>query len=105
MPLIILGYTDYDPNECIAYLAIKLEENGFSIQYIAPNTLFITWAHWVPTYVRNEIKKRTGVIIDSNGNQIKKLEESTEPLDNLLITKENTKKGNNVKKYTPIIPY
>jgi hypothetical protein len=105
VPLIILGYTDYDPNECIAYLAIKLEENGFSIQYIAPNTLFITWAHWVPTYVRNEIKKRTGVIIDSNGNQIKKLEESTEPLDNLLITKENTKKGNNVKKYTPIIPY
>jgi hypothetical protein len=101
--LVILGYTDYNPNDCIAYIVIKLEENGFSIQFIQPNTLFISWSHWVPTYVRNEIKKKTGIILDNNGNQIKPAEE--EQPDNLLMsnnTKDNKKNG---KKYNPIIPY
>ena len=106
IPLVILGYTDYDHNDCIAYIVIKLEENGFSTQFIPPNTLFISWAHWVPTYVRNEIKKRTGVILDSNGNQIKLIEE--ENPNNLLMgsnTKNNNDDKKSGKKYTPIIPY
>jgi hypothetical protein len=111
VPLVVLGYTEYDANDCIAYIVIKMEENGFSIQFIQPNTLFISWAHWVPTYVRNEIKKRTGIILDNNGNQIKTVEEETSP-DNLLMASGNKggsssgtadKKGG--KKYTPIIPY
>lgn len=105
VPLIVLGYTDYNPNDCIAYIIIKLEENGFSIQFIPPNTLFISWCHWVPSYVRNEIKKRTGILIDNNGNQIKIVDDK-KPLDNLLMTnnKENDNKKDN-KKYNPIIPY
>jgi len=105
VPLVILGYTDYDPNDCIAYIVIKLEENNLTTQFIAPNTLFICWAHWVPTYVRNEIKKKTGIAIDSYGNKIV-VDEKEKP-DNLLTTNNNTKNANNknVKKYTPIIPY
>ena len=28
--------------------------------------------HWIPSYVRNEIKKKTGVVIDGYGNKISK---------------------------------
>ena len=33
--------------------------------------LFISWSHWVPAYVRDEIKKKTGVVIDGYGNIVK----------------------------------
>jgi hypothetical protein len=32
--------------------------------------LFISWKHWVPSYVRSEIKKKTGNSIDEHGNII-----------------------------------
>lgn len=107
VPLIVLGYTNYEPNDCIAHIVIKLEENGFSTQFIPPNTLFISWAHWVPTYVRNEIKKKTGIILDNNGNQLTQIDDNEIP-DNLLMSNNNTKENDNkkgAKKYTPIIPY
>jgi hypothetical protein len=105
VPLIVLGYTDYDPNECIAYLAIKMEENGFSSQFIPPNTLFITWAHWIPSYVRNEIKKRTGIIIDSNGNKISTTDSPDEKNSSVGQKESNDTKKSQAKKYSPIIPY
>ena len=37
----------------------KLKENGFNIRYTHPNLLFISWKHWIPQYVRTEIKKKT----------------------------------------------
>ena len=38
------------------------------IRYTHPNLLFISWQHWVPDYVRAEIKKKTGMNIDGYGN-------------------------------------
>jgi hypothetical protein len=32
--------------------------------------LFISWKHYVPNYVRTEIKKKTGTIIDKFGNYV-----------------------------------
>jgi hypothetical protein len=106
VPLFILGYSNYNINDCIAYITVKLEENGFSIQYVPPNTLFISWAHYVPTYIRNELKKKTGIIFDSNGNQIKKID-NEDNLNNLLTQnkKNNDNKKENINKYNPIIPY
>ena len=40
------------------YLIDKLQENKFNVKYIHPNTLFISWIHWVPQYVRTEIKNK-----------------------------------------------
>jgi hypothetical protein len=54
----------------------KLKENGFSIKYIHPNTIFISWAHWVPSYVRAELKKKTGIIVDERGNVVEDPEEN-----------------------------
>lgn len=69
-PEIILGIPLYDLNSCITYCIDKLHENGFIVKYIHPNLLFISWDHWVPSYVRREIKNKTGVNIDGFGNVI-----------------------------------
>ena len=70
VPEIIIGVPKYDQAGCIAYLVEKLKDNGFSVRYIHPNTLFICWQHWVPSYVRNELKKKTGLVVDEYGNKV-----------------------------------
>ena len=73
IPEYIFGEPVYDKGECIGYIVQKLEENGFYIRYLHPNTLFVSWQNWVPTYVRNEIKKKRGIVIDEKGNIVKDL--------------------------------
>ena len=68
MPEMILGVPKYDHRDCTAYVIEKLRDNGFIVRYTHPNLLFISWKHWVPAYVRSEIKKKTGNSIDENGN-------------------------------------
>ena len=70
MPEMILGIPKYDHRDCTAYVIEKLRINGFIVRYTHPNLLFISWKQWVPSYVRTEIKKRTGNSIDENGNII-----------------------------------
>jgi hypothetical protein len=78
MPEVIIGIPLYDYRDCTAYVIEKLRENKFVVRYTHPNLLFISWKHWVPTYVRNEIKKKTGTIIDEFGNIVNpNLHEST----------------------------
>ena len=70
VPEIIIGVPKYDQAACIAYLIDKLKNNGFNVRYIHPNTLFISWLHWVPSYVREELKKKTGLAINEYGQKI-----------------------------------
>jgi hypothetical protein len=70
MPEMILGVPKYDHRDCTTYVIEKLRDNGFIVRYTHPNLLFISWKHWVPAYVRSEIKKKTGNSIDENGNII-----------------------------------
>ena len=82
IPEFIFGEPVYDKTDCIAYVVTKLEENGFFIKFMYPNTLFITWENWVPSYTRNEIKKKTGIVLDEKGNivdRINKKEQSDDP--------------------------
>lgn len=78
IPEIMIGIPKYDHKDCTAYIIDKLQNNGFIIKYTYPNLLFISWNHWVPLYVRNEIKKKTGVIIDGYGKEVKNNSDSTE---------------------------
>lgn len=80
VPEIIIGVPKYDQAACIAYIIDKLKQNGFNVRYIHPNTLFISWFHWVPSYVRNELKKKTGIIVDEYGKVVGENEES----DNMI---------------------
>jgi hypothetical protein len=70
VPEMIIGVSKYDQGACIAYIIDKLKENGFNVRYIHPNTLFISWLHWVPSYVRTELKKKTGIVINEYGEKI-----------------------------------
>lgn len=80
VPEYIFGEPIYDKGDCIAYLVLKLEDNGFLVKYVHPNTLFISWSNWIPSYVRVEFKKKTGKTMDEKGNITDPREES-EPMN------------------------
>jgi hypothetical protein len=123
VPEIIIGVPKYDQAGCIAYIMDKLKTNGFLIKYVHPNTLFISWNHWVPSYVRNELKKKTGIIIDEYGNRVLpedkssgQREENNEPKnanEMMFNYKDGSGSGSNSgaqsnknnKKFTPIDSY
>ena len=79
VPETIIGVPKYDQGACIAYLMDKLKISGFNVRYIHPNVLFISWTHWVPSYVRSEIKKKTGIVVNEYGQ---KVDENGETHDN-----------------------
>lgn len=105
VPEYIFGEPNYDQGECLGFLVSKLEENGFFIKYMHPNTLFVSWENWIPSYTRNEIKKKLGVVLDEKGNIIEKLGdeeiESHEPQVRLM--QMNAKKDQ--RQFTPIGQY
>ena len=119
VPEIIIGVPRYDQGACIAYIIDKLKINGFVVRYIHPNMLFISWMHFVPSYVRTELKKKTGIVVDEFGKKIDENgEESdgsmksitnvpTDPNDYILNSK-NLDQNNKIKlkkEYTPINSY
>ena len=83
MPEMVIGVPKYDYRDCTAFVIEKLRINGFIVRYTHPNLLFISWKHWVPSYVRNEIKKKTGTIVDEYGNIV-----------NDILTNSNTNNTN-----------
>ena len=119
MPEMVIGVPKYDYKDCTAYIIDKLRTNGFVVRYTHPNLLFISWRHWVPTYVRNEIKKKTGNAVDEYGNIINNDDKNTNITssienkdinDNLLfsnnkqiknINTSSTKEYKDVKSYKP----
>jgi hypothetical protein len=78
VPEVLIGVPNYDKNACITYMISKLEENDFITRYTHPNLLFISWKHYVPNYVRTEIKKKTGTIIDKFGNYVSETDAETD---------------------------
>ena len=97
----------------MGYLVSQLEKNGFHIKYVHPNTLFISWHNWVPSYVRNEIKKKTGIVLNEKGVVIdhKHVEEdpnatmiSDNPLDNALFNQQNAASQSSTKEQKQYIP-
>lgn len=102
VPEYIFGEPIYDQGDCIGYLVKNLHDNGFDVRYVHPNTLFVSWVNWVPSYVRNEIKKKTGKIIDEKGNIIK-TEEEDDP--NSKIMNDNKPGSKEKKEYKSINEY
>lgn len=72
VPEFILGVPSYNNADCVVYIIEKLKENGFMVKYTHPNLLLISWQHWIPGYVRKELKKKTGVEVDGNGHYVNK---------------------------------
>ena len=110
----MIGIPKYDYRDCTAYVIEKLRDNGFIVRYTHPNLLFISWKHWVPTYVRNEIKKKTGKIIDeygnivennSNSNNMQDQFNNTNSYDNIIINKSENNSNSKNKDYKDIKTY
>jgi hypothetical protein len=71
MPTILLGVGHlYDQSLCIAYIIDKLRQNKFVAEFTYPNTILISWAHWMPSYARHEIKTKTGLELNEFGHVI-----------------------------------
>jgi hypothetical protein len=70
IPEMIIGVPNYNHTMCTAYIIDQLNENGFIVKYTSPNLLFVSWKHWIPSYVRHEIKKKTGIVVDGYGNKL-----------------------------------
>ena len=106
IPEVVLGVPKFDHTSCTAYVIHKLRQNGFIVKYTHPNLLFISWNHWVPSYVRNEIKKKTGVQIDNFGNKLNNDNNEFQnnnfienEFDDMLLSKKiDIKTNNNDKK-------
>jgi hypothetical protein len=62
----------------------------------------VSWTYWVPAYVRNEIKKKTGNVVDQFGNLVKKTDE--ENVDEKLMNDKPIAQKEQ-KQYTPIDQY
>jgi hypothetical protein len=114
VPETMIGVPRYDQAGCIAYLISKLQTNGFNVRYIHPNLLFISWNHWVPSYVRTEIKKKTGITLNEYGKKVEEEEdpdvktiEPSNPNDYMLRDQNMEQKGGKgpKKEYTPIKSY
>ena len=113
VPEMIIGVPKYDQGACIAYVIDKLKTNGFNVRYIHPNTLFISWGHWVPAYVRTELKKKTGIVVNEHGHRVDEETNKTKFMNNFdspvemiappeKITKLNTKEYTPIKSYKPV---
>ena len=105
IPELVLGVPKFDHTSCTAYIIYKLRDNGFVVKYTHPNLLFISWNNWIPSYVRNEIKKKTGIQVDSFGNELNN-DESNQNIntdnnfDNIVLSKKlnfNSDSRNEVK--------
>ena len=110
IPEHIIGVPRFDKEACTAYIIDKLKDNGFMLRYTHPNLLFISWKHWIPSYVRNEIKKKTGIILDGYGNKIEKKDNKQNKIndnpDELLFQRnDNISIQSNQNTYTDIGNY
>lgn len=108
VPEFLFGEPLYNQGDCIGYLVVKLEENGFTVRYLHPNTLFISWKNWIPSYVRDQVRKKTGKTIDEKGNIIANKNELINEEEDINSGILNTRKGEPTKpgkEYTPIQQY
>jgi hypothetical protein len=105
VPEYIFGEPNYDQGECLGYLVSKLEENGFYVKYMHPNTLFVCWENWIPAYTRNEIKKKLGVVLDEKGNVIEKGEQEVESHDPNVRMVQAAASKKEQRQFTPIGQY
>jgi hypothetical protein len=113
VPEHIIGVPRFDQGACIAYLLDTLKTNGFIVRYVHPNLLMISWAHWVPGYVRAEIKKKTGIQLNEYGQKVEEdqdgQEEGKSSSSEYLVKQQSgstESKGNKSKReYTPIKSY
>jgi myo-inositol-1-phosphate synthase len=65
----------------------------------------VSWANFVPTYIRNEVKKKTGIVLDERGNVVRKKGEQEEEEFAAAEQRQMKESVTKEKNYTPIKNY
>jgi hypothetical protein len=113
VPEFIFGEQTYNQSDCIAFIVNKMVDNGFYVKYIHPNLLFVSWEQWIPSYVRNEVKKKTGKQINEKGEIVDKQNNNTDANDldannsklfNMGVN-DTKKQSSTNSRFTPIEQY
>lgn len=99
VPEIMLGEPHYDKGHCVAYLISQLNKNDFHAKYLHPNTLFVSWNHFIPHFVRDEIKRKTGVVIDSLGKVVSSPNEPPPVEEEIKEISSSSKSNKDSSKY------
>ena len=99
VPEFILGEPNYDNAHCIAFLVTQLEENEFVVKYIHPNTLYISWNSFVPSFIRDQVKRKTGLVIDTRGKPVIEEQEEGNNGTRNEIVKTGASKSEEPSKY------
>lgn len=97
VPEFILGEPYYDKGHCVAYLFSQLQKNKFTVKYLHPNILFVSWQNFVPSYIREEVKRKTGIILDDLGNVISDPNMEEKSLQDPQPIDKKTEKNNKYK--------
>jgi len=109
IPEYIFGEPVYDKADCIAYIVAKLEANKFHIRYVHPNTLFVSWSNWIPSYVRDEYRRKTGITVDELGTVISNkhdpIEDSQSNDPNAQLLNTGATNDKTQKQYTSVNQY
>lgn len=90
MPEVLIGYPNYNFEECLFYILSCLKNDNFLTRYIHPNLILISWRHIVPRYVRDEIHSRTGKKIDIYGKDI--IDNESKTHESIIVSQPNDKK-------------
>lgn len=98
VPEQIFGVPRYNQASCIAYVIDQLKTNGLSVRYIHPNTIYICWKHLIPSYVRNQIKLKTGIVIDEFGKVVEKKKEIEDEDGGLFAHMESSSSGSSKRR-------
>ena len=91
LPQSIIDKNSINNNESV--FPNKLQMNGFKVRYTHPNLLFISWQHYIPHYERAQIKRKTGMAVDSWGNVVKKKDKKNTSIDLNSLLLKNTPYG------------
>ena len=72
--------------------------------------MYVSWANWIPSYVRSEYKKRTGVAVDElgrvvNTKQNEFVEDSNDPNSKILNNGQENPNDKPKKIYTSVDQY
>ena len=111
IPEVILGLQGYNNADCIAYVTHSLRSNKFDVTYFHPNTLLISWGRWMPVYIREQIRLKTGIEVDELGepikkeNQINERERERESEYEMMMQQQPQEEEKQKKSYTPISNY
>jgi hypothetical protein len=101
VPSIRLGRPLYKLKTCIAYILLKLSQNGFQVLFEKPNCIYISWEH----YRQNMVFKQTDFrpqqqhlprFVSPNSNMMLTDESKYNKQDLLMLENNNCNNINNI---------